>query len=190
MLFVPSLKQKFTKAQMNIARLTDHLFKQVQTASWEDEQRRGEDLRQLLKDQASLTPLTSIKLSKPLYFLQNMTKNELFFGGSSILERMSILLHDESQRFQSVAIHGIGGCGKSQLALEYLHQHLTEYELVLWLHAESSLKLEDQLSQVGVELGLAKEQKDMGRCYQKFLRWLSISGNNWIPRVTPFVQTS
>ena len=80
---------------------------------------------------------------------------------------MHSLLNDENQKFQSFAIYGIGGYGKSEIALEYVRRHLTEYHVIVWLHADSTAKLEDQLRQVRVELGLAREQKDMARCYHR-----------------------
>lgn len=94
----------------------------------------------------------------------------------SLTIRMHSLLHHKNHSFQIVAIHGIGGCGKSQLALENVYRHLTEYHVVLWLHADSMAKLEGQLGQPGIELGLAREQKNVRRCYRKMLNWLSITG--------------
>ncbi|KAL9124672.1 MAG: hypothetical protein Q9217_006017 [Psora testacea] len=174
--FMPSFRRHFTKAQENIERITKTLHTQIHTTSMENDQQQHKELRRILEDRASVTANTYVKPEKPLYFLQNMTKNDQFFGRSTYLERMHSLLHDGNQKFQSVAIHGIGGCGKSQLALEYVHRHLTEYHVILWLHADSTSKLEDQLGQVGIELGLAREQKDVARCYQKVLNWLSITG--------------
>ena len=109
----------------------------------EAEQQQRQELRRILEDRAPVTANTSVKPDKPLYFLQNMTKNEEFFGRSNYVKTMYSLLHDEDQKFQSVAIHGIGGCGKSQLALEYVHRHLTQYHVVAWLHADTTPKLED-----------------------------------------------
>jgi hypothetical protein len=40
-----------------------------------------------------------------------------------------------------VALHGLGGVGKSQLVVEYLHRHAAEYDLVLWCDAEDGSRL-------------------------------------------------
>ncbi|MEU9742551.1 tetratricopeptide repeat protein [Micromonospora chersina] len=41
------------------------------------------------------------------------------------------------------AVHGLGGVGKTELALRYAHRHLSEYRLVWWVSAETSDQLTD-----------------------------------------------
>ena len=36
-----------------------------------------------------------------------------------------------------VALYGIGGVGKTQLAIEYAHQAADDYEIVWWIAASS-----------------------------------------------------
>lgn len=47
-----------------------------------------------------------------------------------------------------VVAHGLGGIGKTQLALEFAHQAVAEgrYELVWWIRAESSLTVKEDLA--------------------------------------------
>jgi hypothetical protein len=61
-----------------------------------------------------------------------------------------------------VAAYGLGGIGKSQLALEYCDQHATDYQLVWWVTAESPLLAASGLAALAPRLGLpaAGEQAD------------------------------
>ncbi|HWO65408.1 MAG TPA: FxSxx-COOH system tetratricopeptide repeat protein, partial [Umezawaea sp.] len=34
------------------------------------------------------------------------------------------------------ALHGLGGIGKSQIAVEFVHRHISEYDLIWWISAE------------------------------------------------------
>jgi tetratricopeptide (TPR) repeat protein len=53
-----------------------------------------------------------------------------------------------------VAVHGLGGVGKSQLALEYCYRHAADYQLVWWVTAESPLLAAAGLAALGPRLGL------------------------------------
>lgn len=42
---------------------------------------------------------------------------------------------------RAIVIHGIGGVGKTQLALQYTNTSLEVYDLIAWVPAESQIKL-------------------------------------------------
>lgn len=53
------------------------------------------------------------------------------------------------------ALHGIGGVGKTQLAVEYAHRFAGSYELVWWITAERTELIPTQLADLAVEAGIA-----------------------------------
>ena len=59
---------------------------------------------------------------------------------------------------QSVTLQGMGGVGKTQLALEYAHRYRTAYDVVYWLNADSTENLEASLRDLGNALNLQTEQ--------------------------------
>jgi hypothetical protein len=82
-------------------------------------------------------------------------RNQDFTGREELLER----LHEElgSVRETAVlpeAIHGMGGVGKSQLAIEYVHRFSGEYDLVWWVPAEESGLILTSLTSLAQRLGL------------------------------------
>ncbi|RPB20143.1 hypothetical protein L211DRAFT_743785, partial [Terfezia boudieri ATCC MYA-4762] len=38
----------------------------------------------------------------------------------------------------TIVLYGTGGMGKTQLALEYIHQHYKDHSSVIWVNAASS----------------------------------------------------
>ncbi|WP_327728747.1 tetratricopeptide repeat protein [Streptomyces sp. NBC_00487] len=50
------------------------------------------------------------------------------------------------------AIHGLGGVGKSRLALQYAHRYRDEYTLVCWITAESAESIVKSLSGLALSL--------------------------------------
>ncbi len=52
------------------------------------------------------------------------------------------------------ALYGLGGVGKTQLALEYAHRYAADYDLTWWIPAESPVTIADTLAQLAPKLGL------------------------------------
>jgi hypothetical protein len=51
------------------------------------------------------------------------------------------------------ALHGMGGVGKSQLAMEYAHRFAGAYELAWWIDSEQAALIGDQFAALGAALG-------------------------------------
>ncbi len=82
------------------------------------------------------------------------------------------------------AIGGLGGIGKTQVAVEYAHRYASSYEAVLWLQADSWETLTSACLQLATEvLGLPEQQEaekqveEVKRWLQKHRGWLLILDN-------------
>ena len=53
-----------------------------------------------------------------------------------------------------VAVQGMGGVGKTQLAMEYAHRFAGTYGLAWWVRAEQAGLIGEQFAALGSELGL------------------------------------
>ena len=53
-----------------------------------------------------------------------------------------------------VALYGLGGAGKTSVAVEYAHRHLTEVGLAWQFHAEDPALLLTEFSQLAAQLGV------------------------------------
>ena len=52
-----------------------------------------------------------------------------------------ILSRTKSRRHNSVALHGLGGIGKTQIAAEYVHRHQSQYSSIFWVDGATRQKL-------------------------------------------------
>jgi hypothetical protein len=66
------------------------------------------------------------------------------------------------QKLASLAIHGLGGVEKTQIALEYAYRVLDGFQAVLWFSSENAPDLATGFTKIAMELNLpgAKPQND------------------------------
>jgi NB-ARC domain len=60
---------------------------------------------------------------------------------------------------QASTVHGLGGVGKSQLAIEYAHRFAADYDLVWWVPAEQPAALGSRLGALARRLGLSEQRE-------------------------------
>ena len=84
-------------------------------------------------------------------------RNPDFTGREELLRRLRELIADGSKvSVLPQALHGFGGVGKTQLAIEYVYRYASEYDLVWWLSAELPSQVRAPL---GERLGLPAVQR-------------------------------
>jgi serine kinase of HPr protein (carbohydrate metabolism regulator) len=71
-------------------------------------------------------------------------------------------------------LHGLGGEGKSRLALEFIARHQDEYHAIVWLSADDEVKVRQVLAEVAKQLELvAEDSTDNLQAQRKVMKWLT-----------------
>ncbi|HEY6797192.1 MAG TPA: FxSxx-COOH system tetratricopeptide repeat protein [Kineosporiaceae bacterium] len=81
-------------------------------------------------------------------------RNPHFMDRTEVLNELRSQLRRGQHTMVLHALHGLGGVGKTQLALEYAHRFCSDYELVWWLDAEHRALIAGQLAALSGQLGL------------------------------------
>ena len=58
------------------------------------------------------------------------------------------------QRFCTVALYGLGGVGKSHIAIKYAYTHIESYDAILWVYGETPAAIEQSFTDLAVRLQL------------------------------------
>jgi len=112
-------------------------------------------------------------------------ESKLFVGRRAELQQLLSILgpNEQPASQQKVVLGGMGGVGKTQLAIAYAKQYQHLYDSVLWLNATSEALLRDSIRSVALmfeESGNVSAYDD-APILAFFSRWLSQQGNTrWL----------
>lgn len=87
--------------------------------------------------------------------------------------------HDPNQPFRSIALYGVGGVGKSSIALRYAETriHRKELDAMFWVAGEKEVSLRQSFSDIAVRLKLPGAQvKDYDQNRTLVLEWFQTTG--------------
>ena len=114
------------------------------------------------------TPMRQLRRAESLRFpghgpeVSNLPpRNPTFTGRDGLLSRLHQRLTARGARTDGPvavlagALYGLGGVGKSQLALEYAHRYGADYDLIWWIPSENPLTIPVMLARLARRLGLA-----------------------------------
>lgn len=128
-------------------------------------------------------------------------RNLNFTGRSDLLDQLSQQLSaGGTTAVLPAALHGMGGIGKTQMAMEYIYRHLRDYDVIWWIEAGRPTQIRAALTELARQLNLpggndasvaipaVKEALRTGKPYR---RWLLVFDAAESPdQVRPFFPTN
>ncbi len=128
-------------------------------------------------------------------------RNPNFTGRGELLEQLSKrLIAGGATAILPAALHGMGGIGKTQMAVEYIYRRLHEYDIVWWVQATQPAQIRAGLTELAQYMGLAGSQeahtavpavREALRVGKPYRRWLLVFDSAESPDVVrPFFPTN
>lgn len=138
-------------------------------------------IRQVLDERMQPAPSVS-RFPEFQFWNIPFSRNPFFGGRDELLKQLYIRLHTEQMtaHCQPQAISGLGGVGKTQLAIEYAYRYHQEYQFVLWAQAESLETLTSSYVALATLLQLPERSAEKHEIIVRaVINWLQ-THHNWL----------
>ena len=120
-------------------------------------------------------------LSPPIWNVP-YRRNPFFTGRENILNHLNAVLQNSKTAAltQAQAISGLGGIGKTQIAIEYAYRYRDQYKAILWVNASSREAFTSDFVKLATLLNLPEQyEQDQEFVIRAVKRWLS-AHTSWL----------
>ncbi|KAH6848068.1 P-loop containing nucleoside triphosphate hydrolase protein [Chaetomium sp. MPI-CAGE-AT-0009] len=90
----------------------------------------------------------------PVTLLPQAVTNAVFYGRDEVLATIEDFFEEPASApsLRSVLLHGTGGVGKTQTAMNFAHTRHERYDIILWIRSETPLSLSASMTEIARNL--------------------------------------
>lgn len=157
--FVGALRTYTSQAEKRVSNLRD-------ITNWVDTEAivAADDARQTEQNaqhRELLQKFTTTAMLVGPHDFQNLPciQNVAFFGRESAMEQLEDQLKpgNRPEDLVSCALYGLGGAGKTQIAIEYAYRHINDYGAIYWVTAETPQKTAESFAALARSMKVVDE---------------------------------
>ncbi|EAA35443.1 hypothetical protein GE21DRAFT_2556 [Neurospora crassa] len=165
--------EKMTEKYMDIPEVAAHIEKVARILA----ERKSEGAWIGLVCQLEKSAVAMSLQARPMGLSSNF-----FTGRTDILRNMAkVLLSDpdgRNQRRREYLLWGMGGIGKTQIALRFAEIHRDRFEHVFWLDATNKNTVQQSYHNIALKLGIQTDKIEESQAV--VLNWMNASNGRWL----------
>lgn len=163
----------FSRTVQRIKRLSATIESEVELTRMRLDNQKYDQVLNLMASLHTQPQETAPRMSHHIPF----TESPRFWGREDILSRIDhTLFADGTKRpLQSFALYGMGGVGKTQIALRYANACREKYDAVFWISAENTITIAQSFREVAkcLDMNQAHSETDDNSVILEVKKWLS-----------------
>ncbi|RHZ46901.1 uncharacterized protein CDV56_103201 [Aspergillus thermomutatus] len=130
----PELRGDFNRTIQRIRRLSSTVESEVELTRMRRDNQKYHEILELM----STIHTQKSEPEKKRYYYLPFSENSRFWGREDILSQIQSSLDVEGKAtLRSFALHGMGGVGKTQVALRYANDSRSKYDAIFWLATDN-----------------------------------------------------
>lgn len=156
--------------------LTQWVEEEVHWIKYQTQQTQHKQVVQLLQSSQAPTMVLQLPFRDFPY-----TRNVQFCFRTQLLERLRSHLEPEQPKstLRTAGLYGLGGVGKTQLALEFAYRHTHGFDAIFWIKAETEAKIRESICAYG---RVMQDNSQTGPqpdavLINRFQSWLMVAGS-------------
>lgn len=174
------LRDSLSGFRRRITAQLSHIEDEERPASFQAMETGFESIEKILKgrpaDSTDIQAGHHIRFSRNPHFVGRDDVLGLIGDTLSLSHNTAAGSHD-----RTIVLHGLGGMGKTEAALEDAHRAaaIPAFDAVLWVAAEMEQKAETSFSEIAAALRIGSPEKDV-RARDQVLKWLETTSTSWL----------
>ncbi|KJZ74929.1 hypothetical protein HIM_05660 [Hirsutella minnesotensis 3608] len=177
-----TFRNDFSRTIMRIKRMSSAVESEVDLARMRKDETQYKEVLELLNGmKMSNTDGTKQICYNNIPFAAN-TK---FSGREDVLDTMGEYLDPEAAAppLKSIALFGMGGVGKTQIAIQYAYRNIDKFDVILWIAADNAIAVGQSFRTIADGLNLfgnEEEIKDAAAAIYKTKNWLAATKSSYL----------
>lgn len=106
-------------------------------------------------------------------------RHACFKGRDELIRNLRSSLTSGERNGTRQAIRGLGGIGKTQVAVEYAYRFRNDYEAIFWMRSETEIELQQATAESARNLNLPFDQNDPKSACRELRQWLE-ANESWL----------
>lgn len=174
-----TFRNDFSRTNMRIKRMSSTVESEADLARMRKDETQYKEVLELLH----AMKMKDTDDSKRVWYNNiPFAANAKFSGREDVLDTIGKSLVPETtpSTLKSIALFGMGGVGKTQIAIQYAYRNMEKFDVILWIAADNAIAIGQSFRTIADGLSLLgsnEETKDAAAAIYKVKNWLATTGS-------------